>query len=65
MSPTAPQPLAHQDNPRHVAGEGAATPRTSPWTAAAAMIGVAAGLELAGALARISAGRRRSESAKC
>ncbi|TFV55145.1 hypothetical protein E4P42_23630 [Mycobacterium sp. PS03-16] len=64
-SATSPTGGASQDFPRIGAGEDGARVRAPQLTAAAAMIGVAAGLELAGVLARITAGRRRSKGVKC
>jgi hypothetical protein len=63
VTTSAPEP-APQDPPRTDARNAAAVPGASQWTAAAAMIGVAAGLELAGALSRIGAGRYRSKVPK-
>lgn len=59
---TAP---AAPEHPRTAAPSTGAAPTAASWTAAAAMVGVAAGLELAGVLARIGAGRRRTKTPKC
>lgn len=60
-----PRDAAPDDFPRIGAGEDGAPVRAPQLTAAAAMIGIAAGLELAGVLSRIAAGRRRSKGVKC